>query len=142
MRTFMAIAGCCLLLAGCGSAAPPRSFSPPSIAPSASASPSPSPSISVPAAPKDGTNLKACADATCEVVIKGDNRLAMAKKFRIAELILNQSPGRLELYVDRVSGDDTSGWVDGTGNVSLADGITITIVRNDRSGALIRFTPN
>lgn len=40
-----------------------------------------------------------------------------------------------------MSEDDTSGWVDGPGKVSLADGITITIVRNDRSGALIRFTP-
>jgi hypothetical protein len=76
------------------------------------------------------------------VIIKGDNRLAMAKKFRIVEIFLIQSPGRLGLYVDRVSGDDTSGWVDGTGNVSLADGIKITIVRNDRSGALIRFSPN
>ena len=43
--------------------------------------------------------------------------------------------------MDRVREDDTSGWVEGTGNVSLADGITITILRDDRSGALIRFTP-
>lgn len=101
MRTFSAITGCCLLLAGCGSADPPRSSAPPSTAASASPSPSRSPSVSVPAAPRDGTNLKACADASCEVIIKGLSRVAMAKKFRIAEIGLIQSSGRLELYVDR-----------------------------------------
>jgi hypothetical protein len=111
---------------------------------SASASPTPSPSssVSVTVAPKDGTNLQACADATCEVIIKGDNRLAMVKKFRIVELRLTQSPGRLDFYVHRLSGDNTGGWVGGTGHISLAEGITITAVRNDRSGALIRFSPS
>jgi hypothetical protein len=106
-----------------------------------SPTPSPSSSVSVLAVPKDGTNLKACADATCEVIIKGDNRVAMAKKFRIVEIRLTQSPERLDFYVDRLSGDNTGGWLGGTGNVSLADGIKITVVRNDRSGALITFEP-
>ncbi|WP_285688077.1 hypothetical protein [Actinoplanes sp. NBRC 103695] len=66
----------------------------------------------------------------------------MAKKFGIVEILLRTSPYRLEFYVDRVDGDDTSGWVGGTGNVSLADGITITIVRNDRRGALLKFEPS
>jgi hypothetical protein len=95
----------------------------------------------VPATPQDGTNLKACADARCEVIIKGDNRLAMAKRFGITELRLTQSPGRLDFHVDRVSGDNTGGWVGGTGHIGLAEGITITIVRNDRSGAWITFAP-
>jgi hypothetical protein len=95
----------------------------------------------VPAAPKDGTNLKACADAVCEVIIKGDNRLAMAKKFGIVELRLTQTPERLDFYVDRKSGDNTGGWVCGTGSITLAEGIKITIARNDRKGALISFAP-
>ncbi|GLY98988.1 hypothetical protein Acsp02_62420 [Actinoplanes sp. NBRC 103695] len=96
----------------------------------------------MPAVPKDGSNLKACADASCEVLVKGTHRVPMAKKFGIVEILLRTSPYRLEFYVDRVDGDDTSGWVGGTGNVSLADGITITIVRNDRRGALLKFEPS
>ena len=96
----------------------------------------------MPAVAKDGSNLKACGDAACEVLIKGTHRVPMAKRFGIVEILLRTSPDRLEFYVDRRSGDDTSGWVDGTGNVSLADGIKITIVRNDRRGALLRFEPS
>lgn len=141
MRTFVVTAGCCLLLAGCEIGASPRSSSSPSTATSASTSPTPTPSPSVLAAPKDGTNLKACADATCEVIIKGRNRLAMAKKFGVVGLDLAQTPGRLDFYVDRSSGDNTGGWIGGTGHLTLAEGITITVERNDRSGALLRFTP-
>ena len=95
----------------------------------------------MPAVAKDGSNLKACADATCEVLIKGRHKVAMAKKFGIIAIYLLQSPDRLDFYIDRVSGDNTEGWVGGTGNVSLADGITITILRNDRRGAMLRFEP-
>jgi hypothetical protein len=43
--------------------------------------------------------------------------------------------------VNGTSGDNTEGYIGGTGNLSLADGVKITVVRNDRSGALLRFTP-
>ncbi|MEV7630385.1 hypothetical protein [Actinoplanes sp. NPDC089786] len=49
MRTLMVIAGFCVLLAGCESAAPPSSSSSPS--PAASASASPTPSLSAPPTP-------------------------------------------------------------------------------------------
>lgn len=95
----------------------------------------------MPAVPKDGSNLKACADATCEVLVKGRHTVPMAKKFGIIAIHLLQSPDQLDFYVDRVSGDNTEGWVGGTGNVTLADGISITILRNDRRGAMLRFEP-
>jgi hypothetical protein len=157
MRRFAFIAGFSVLLAGCGSADPPSSSSSPSPATSASASaslepslepsltpspaPSASPPVSVPAVAKDGSNLEACADASCEVLIKGTHRVPMAKRFGIVEILLRTSSDQLEFYVDRAKGDDTSGWVGGTGYVSLADGIKITILRNDRRGVLLRFEP-
>ena len=99
MRTLTLVARHCVSLAGGGSAAPRSSSSPsssPSPVVSVFASQGPSSSISIPATFKDGSKLKARADATCEVL---SHRVAMAKRFAIVEILLLQSPDRLESTV-------------------------------------------
>src|SRR5262245_35776116 len=130
MRTSL-IAAFCLTLAACS--AEPQPTAPPSSSPAASPVSSPSASPSASPTPAYNTRLADCADGTCEVLLTGSQRLAPAKTFGIRRLTLvHVAPDRLEFTVNRTDGSKVTGYVGGTGYLSLASGPTITIERHDK----------
>ena len=156
MRTPLVIA-CCLALTACSAAPQPNAEpskaapSPSTAAPSPStAAPSPStvapsPSTVAPskeAEPSYSTNLKDCADGTCEVLLTSSGGLTPAKKFGIGRITLTHiPPNRLNFTVVRANDSTVTGYVGGDGYLSLSAGPTITIERHNEDGALLRFEP-
>lgn len=156
MRTrSLAIAACCLTLAACTASAdspPAASSSSPIVPPSASpAVASPSPAASAPASrpasrpatpPADGTDLDACRDGTCQVLLAGKAQLKMGRKFGIYRLYLtHKDPNRLEFSVVRDNGSTVNGYLGGEGYLSLAPALTVRVEHHDRAGATLRFEP-
>lgn len=72
-------------VAACSEAAPPPAAAPPpsSAAPVSATPESPPPSSPAPAFPaaKDGTNVRACKDGTCEILVTRKTTIPMAARF-------------------------------------------------------------
>lgn len=112
-----------VLLAGCGSApqeaaapesapsssvasSPPPSASPSSPSPSSSPSASPSPSPTVTPLPKarNGTDLRACRDAKCEVLVKDGQRIRLADKWGLLPIDVTVEDGSVTFHAYTPSG--------------------------------------
>lgn len=137
MRTTL-VAVCCLTLAACSAEPRPAASVP--------APPSAAVSVSVPASatpsPSRTPGLADCAGGTCEVLLTRSGTLRPDRRFAIKRMKLTHvDPDRLEFVVDRADGSTVDGYVSGDGYLSLATGPTITVVRHDEEGALLRFTP-
>jgi hypothetical protein len=133
MRTSLVVT-LCLTLAACSAEPPP--------APSASAPASSSAAVSATPSPTYSTDLKDCIDGECEVLLTASGNLRPHRRFDIDRITLTHvHPDRLEYVVIRADGSRVSGYVGGAGYLSMATGPTITVVRHDEDGALLRFAP-
>jgi hypothetical protein len=123
-------------LAGCSSAAPakaPPSAPPPSAGPSPSASPSPT----RPAFPSaaDGSNIKACYDGKCEVLVAKKARIPLKPSLRVSGLVVTVSGGRVKM----VAGGGSM-QADGNANTTLAmNGVVVYVVAVEDSRAVLKF---
>jgi hypothetical protein len=130
MRMSLVVASC-LTLAACSTGPQPV---PAPASPSAVVAAKPSPSYS--------TDLKDCVDGECEVLLAKSGRLTPNRRFDIERITLTHvDPDRLEYLVVRADGSQVNGYVGGDGYLSMATGPTISVVRHDKDGALLRFEP-
>ncbi|WP_326834403.1 hypothetical protein VSH64_05670 [Amycolatopsis rhabdoformis] len=135
-----------LLAAGC-STPPPAPPDPIVVPPSVSTVPSeptsaPRPTTAALSAP-DGSDLAACRDGSCDVVIHGKVTVPLEPRFGTRALVLTQSaPDRLAFDADRTELPRVKGHFRGEGYVSLANKITVTVLAIDATGAVIRVSPS
>ncbi|MBQ1073280.1 hypothetical protein KBX06_08890 [Micromonospora sp. C31] len=137
-----------LVLGGCGSSGDtPNAGTPPaasSTSPaSAPATPSPSgvaPSPS-PLSARDGTDVRACRDGTCEIVVRGKVDVPLDRRFGFTDFTVTFIPPKRTQFFggDPVNGN-LRGHVDGTGELNAND-ISVQVVAISDSGAVLRFSP-
>jgi hypothetical protein len=106
-----------------------------------------SPSPQRPSAPPalsaaDGSDLKACRDADCEIVIRGAAHIPLDPKLGVTRFLLTYvSPNEVTFEVDRAELNSVSGYIKGTGFLGLTNGVKVTVKKINASGAVLRFEP-
>ncbi|MEU1897426.1 hypothetical protein ABZ512_03565 [Nocardiopsis dassonvillei] len=149
IRVLAAAGAATALLGGCAGAQEQDAATPdPSAADASPPGEATSPSPTAPAPPEaaDGTDLQACADADCEVLVESGDEFAM-----------DGSHGVDRFVVDAVGEDglDVSGYGPGTtlsghlpppdgegpGGVFVMNGFEITLVAVTDSGGVVRLAP-
>ncbi|MEV0072610.1 hypothetical protein [Amycolatopsis sp. NPDC050768] len=139
---------CSFLLLAAGCSTPPQPPPPPPepivAPPSVSTVPAePTPTTSHTLIAKDGSDLTACRDGSCDVLIHGSVTVPLDARFATRRLTLTQSaPDRLDFAIDRTELPDIKGHFRGEGYVSLANRITVTVLDIDATGAVIRVSPS
>ncbi|WIX77658.1 hypothetical protein QRX50_40675 [Amycolatopsis carbonis] len=143
---------CSFLLLAAGCSTPPQPPPPPPdpivtspvVTPSVSTVPArPTTTTASSLAAKDGSDLTACRDGSCDVLIHGSVTVPLDARFGTRRLTLTQSPpDRLDFAIDRTELPDTKGHFRGEGYVSLANRITVTVLDIDATGAVIRVSPS
>ncbi|TDQ54348.1 hypothetical protein [Actinorugispora endophytica] len=132
-----------LLLGGC--AAAPADQDPADA--EASPSPSPSPSAVAEAVPEaaDGTDLDACADADCEVLVEEGDEFAMDGAHGVDRFVVDAVDEEGLSMSGYGAGITLSGHLpppDGEQPYTFVmNGITVALVALDGSSALMRLTP-
>ncbi|MFF8763572.1 hypothetical protein ACF07Q_03590 [Nocardiopsis dassonvillei] len=148
IRVLAAAGAATALLGGCAGAQEQDAATPDPSAADASPPGGASPSPTAPAPPEaaDGTDLQACADAECEVLVESGD-----------EFTMDGSHGVDRFVVDAVGEDglDVSGYGPGTtlsghlpppiggepGGVFVMNGFEITLVAVTDSGGVVRLAP-
>ncbi|WP_432853147.1 hypothetical protein ACQPXB_17105 [Amycolatopsis sp. CA-161197] len=139
---------CTFLRLAAGCSMPPQPPPPPPepivTPPSVSTVPAePTTTTSAALAAKDGSDLTACRDGSCDVLIHGSVTVPLDARFGTRRLTLTLSPpDRLDFAVDRTELPDIKGHFRGEGYVSLANRITVTVLDVDPTGAVIRVSPS
>ncbi len=143
MRTVIGIGLLLLTLTGCSSdavpapapsasAAAPAPSPPPSFGPS----PSPSPSPTTPAA-ADGTNVRACRDGTCEILVTRRTGIPVPARFRVRGLSVTPGDGEVDVRAD--AGMMQAGGR--TGALLGLNGLEIEVVAAGDGEAVLRLRP-
>ena len=90
----------------------------------------------------DGGDLSACRDATCEVVVRESADIPLDGRFGCESFhVTVKAPDTVSFVVLRPEYGNLTGYIRGTGYLSLANGVTMTVVRVDGSDAELRFEP-
>jgi hypothetical protein len=115
------------------------------MAPSASAAPqSPSPSPSVSPSPAlvaaDGTDVAACRDGRCQIIVRGAVTIPLAPKFGFTRLIVTFTPPDRTSFSGGNANNSVSGSIGGLGMLR-ANGIQIVVETVSPTGAVLRLTP-
>lgn len=131
------------VLVGCGSApaAPPAPGSAGSSTPTTSSSPS-APASPVPPA-ADGTNLDACRDGRCEVVVRSGTVIPLDPSFGVARLLVarvGDGSAKLEQTEEGGSGMNTASG--GEGSTITTDGLTVTVESVSGDAAVVSLHPS
>lgn len=130
-----------LLLPGCsmiGAGSEPSPTASPAKKPAAAPKTTPPPVLTA----ADGTNLKACKEADCQVIIRDKADIPIGREFGIYDFRLTHTaPNRLSFTIIRTELGLVDGYVAGTGEVSLANGVTFTVEKMTPKGAVLRFEP-
>lgn len=99
-------------------------------------------SAPVPLKAANGTDVKACADADCEILIHGAIHVPLESRFGVASFGLTYSaPDEVAFVIIRTETSDVHGYVEGTGYIALANGVLVTVKKIDATGAVLRFQP-
>jgi len=137
-----ALAGGCGSGSGSGSDAPAPSPAggspsvPTSTAPVSSTPPAPSPGAAA-----NGTDLAACEDGDCEVYASGVVTIPLDQRFGFTRFEVAHEPtGRSSVFGEDPVNGNLHAYVNSTGEIS-ANGITMTVISTDATGAVLRFTP-
>lgn len=108
---------------------------------SAPPSPRTTPSPTPPRA-ADGSNVKACRNADCEILLRGSAEIPVRPSFGFTKFTLSyEKPKTVTFDVQRPEYGAVSGYIGGKGFLSLANGVTVTIKEIDSRGAVLRFEP-
>lgn len=110
----------------------------------ASAPPSPPPKkpSPTPLRAADGSDVKACRDANCEILLRGAARIPVHPRLGFTMFKLAyEKPRTVTFDVQRPEYGNVSGYIGGTGYLSLANGVTVTVKKIDSQGAVLRFEP-
>lgn len=150
LRPTLALAAAAALLSGCGSA--PTDQSPPAadtdpLTPSESSAPSPSGTPTAAPLPEaaDGTDLTACADADCEVVVEEGDEFAMDGSYGVEQFTVESVGADGLSMAGEGPGTMVSGHVPAPppgGNDHpqfVMNGFSITVVALEGSTAVMRL---
>ncbi|MEH1099590.1 hypothetical protein [Micromonospora sp. CPCC 205561] len=142
-----------LVLTACGSsggtsgAGTPSAGTAPAAASTApAATPAESPSSGVVPSPstlsaENGTDVRACRDGTCEIVVRGKVEVPLDRRFGFTEFTVTfVPPNRTQFFGGDPVNGNLRGHVDGTGELNAND-ISVRIVTISDSGAVLRFSP-
>ncbi len=130
-------------MAGCSSKAPEAAPSS-SPAPSTTTTPQPTPTTTAPPplAAANGSDVKACQKADCEILLTGATDVPLAAKFGVHQLSLKfVAPNRVEFTMIRTKMGYSRGYLEGTGHLSFANGLSFDVERVNATGAVLRFMP-
>jgi hypothetical protein len=142
MRRALSASLVILLAAGCSARHEPAPVTSGSPAVSATTSASPSPSSAPALTAADGTDAKACRDGRCQIIVRKTTDIDLRGKFSCDGITMSfRAPNVTHIFVAVHAGDDVQAKVTGTGNLRLAYGLTITVEKTDKSGALVRLAP-
>lgn len=144
-----------LIAPGCATSAGPESTTPTTTATSASSTTNSPPTTPVSTSPRtsltsgtpplsaaNGTDVKSCSNADCEIVITGEVTIPMARKFDCTTFIMRHAaPHKVSFSVDCAETGVVNGYVLGKGTIRLANSVAIEIDRNDSAGAVLHFLP-
>ena len=139
-----------LTLTACASTAPVAAPSSSSAVPTAttsstptSSTPTPKTTAPPPPAPAaNGSDVQACKQATCEILVSGTVTVPLAAKFGVHELSLAfVAPNRINFTMIRTKMAYVRGYIAGAGHLSFANGMSFDVERVDAAGAVLRFTP-
>ncbi len=147
--TALAVGGATVACGGSTTAPPATPPSPPvpartsasaassSAAPTTSAAPHPFPAAA------DGTNLRACADGDCEILVTGPVTIRLAKGLGMSSLdITAVSPAGVDFQSVSPSGmvASATGQTPNQGGASSIDKLSFEVVALEGSKAVVRFT--
>ncbi|MFF0726885.1 hypothetical protein [Streptomyces sp. NPDC004134] len=143
-RYALSLLAAALLLSSCSGsddAAGPKPSDPPersrTSASSLPAKPSPTPLQAA-----DGSDVKACRNADCEILLRGTVEIPVRPSFGVVGFTLShEEPNTVTFDVQRPEYGNASGYIAGTGFLSLANGVTVTVEEIDSRGAVLRFEP-
>lgn len=115
---------------------------------SASATPSPTPTPSSTSTPsptrkeaRDGRNLDACLDRSCEVEVRDGDTIRFAPKFISETFTVDRiTDDRVEFSATDDQPSPLRGWVGGTGTVETGD-IHVDFDRPDDERVILKFSP-
>ena len=136
----------------CGGSTTAPSATPPSPAPTSTSASAASSSAAPPTtntAPKpfpaaaDGTNLRACADGDCEVLVTGPVTIRLAKGLGISSLdITAVSPAGVDFRSTSPSGmvASATGQTPNHGGASTINKLSFEVIALERSKAVVRLT--
>ena len=130
-------------LTACSSKAPeaaPSSSSPPSA--TTTSKPTPTTTAPPPLAAANGSDVKACQKADCQILLTGAADVPLAAKFGVHQFSLKYvAPNRVEFTMIRTKMGYSRGYIAGEGHLSFANGLSLDVERVDATGAVLRFLP-
>jgi hypothetical protein len=136
--------GCAAALVACGAPVPKQAAPAtpsPSVSPSAAPTPSPS-SVVLPRA-ADGTNVRACFDATCEILVTGRTKIPVDEKYGLATLeVASISSSGVDFHAVAPDGTqlNASQQRPDQGGASTLNHVRILIVAMNDKGAVIKLS--
>ena len=126
-----------LLVSGCSSAVPGSGV--PATSEVSSSAPAPS---SPPLAAANGSDISACGDADCEILIHGQVEIPLNPTFRCTRYaVVYFAPNRVAFNIDCADTGQVTGYVLGRGTIHLATAISLEVDRIDETGAVLHFQP-
>jgi hypothetical protein len=97
---------------------------------------------SAPLTAANGTDLTACGDADCEVLVNGQVEVPLAPAFECVRFAVGYfAPNRVAFNVDCVGSGHVTGYFLGRGALRLVNGITLEVDRIDGTGAVLHLIP-
>jgi hypothetical protein len=129
MKTAILGAALLFVLAACGTPARlPSAPLSPSPSPSPSLEPTSAPPPSAPTSAADGTNVKACYDGNCEILVSKSLRIPLHPRFRTARMSVSVSGTQLTVTATPEGGGGSQCSIGGGGECSFSNGgPTITL---------------
>jgi hypothetical protein len=116
----------------------------PTTSPATSPTASPRPKASPPPALKaaNGTNVKACRYAACEIIIRGSADIPLSPKFGFTAFVFTHAASdKVTFAVVRPESNNVNGYFDGPGYIGFANGVKVTVEEINASGAVLRLEP-
>ncbi|MGP3970493.1 hypothetical protein [Streptomyces sp. 6N223] len=102
--------------------------------------PTPTPSESPPLPAEDGTDVEACRQADCEIYVE-EAEIPLDPEFGFSLFVVSADPASNVMLVgtERPEFGEVGAIIEGTGYVSFANGVTVTVVAFGETGAVLRF---
>ncbi len=144
MRTTAALLVLAFGLTACSSKAPEAAPSSSAVPTPTTTTPKPTPTTTAPPplTAANGSDVKACRQADCQILLAGAADVPLAAKFGVHQLNLKfVAPNRVEFTMIRTKMGYSRGYIAGAGHLSFANGLSIDLERADATGAVLRFLP-
>ncbi|MGN9913243.1 hypothetical protein ACTMTJ_37455 [Phytohabitans sp. LJ34] len=104
--------------------------------------PTSSASTQTPLTAANGTDVRACRNADCEILISGQVEIPLAPKFGCTRFaVVYFPPNRVAFNVDCAKTGNVTGYFLGRGTLRLVIAVTLEVDKIDGTGAVLHFLP-